>query len=110
MCSLEIVHAILDKIVSYRSFGNDHKTKIAEGFIDGDLVEQFLELPQNDMAEICKGIKVSPVDFSFCASVLSHFELTIQIVSEMPPLINNTQGTTITSKFPYLINGIMKAG
>ena len=32
---------------------------IPEGFIDGDLVEQFLDLPQPEMAEICKGLKVS---------------------------------------------------
>lgn len=44
---------------SYRSFYNEHTTKIAEGFIDGDLVEQFLDLAPSDMADICKGIKVS---------------------------------------------------
>ncbi len=32
---------------------------MAEGFIDGDLVEQFLELPESQMAEICQGLKVS---------------------------------------------------
>lgn len=48
----------LQLLYSYRSFANDHTTKIAEGIIDGDLIEQFLELSQNDMAEICKGIKV----------------------------------------------------
>lgn len=34
------------------------KTKSSEGFIDGDLVEHFLDLPEKKMAEICKGIKV----------------------------------------------------
>lgn len=34
------------------------KTKSSEGFIDGDLVEHFLDLPQDKMEEICKGIKV----------------------------------------------------
>ena len=34
------------------------KTKSSEGFIDGDLVEQFLDLPQAKMEEICRGIKV----------------------------------------------------
>jgi hypothetical protein len=33
------------------------KTKSSEGFIDGDLVEQFLDLPQAKMEEICRGIK-----------------------------------------------------
>ena len=34
------------------------KTKSSEGFIDGDLVEQFLDLPQAKMEEICRGMKV----------------------------------------------------
>ena len=51
---------------SYRSFHNEHATKIAEGFIDGDLVEQFLDLAPSDMADICKGIKVSS---TVCVSV-----------------------------------------
>ena len=29
-----------------------------EGFIDGDLVERFLDLPESQTIEICKGIKV----------------------------------------------------
>jgi len=49
---------LLNNSDSYRSFGNDHKTLIAEGFIDGDLVEQFLELPEAQVTEICKGLKV----------------------------------------------------
>ena len=31
---------------------------MAEGFIDGDLLEQFLDLPELQMTEICKGLKV----------------------------------------------------
>ncbi|XP_064399977.1 DNA damage-binding protein 1-like isoform X3 [Halichondria panicea] len=41
----------------YRSFANDHKTKVAEGFIDGDLVERFLDLSQAQMNDIVAGIK-----------------------------------------------------
>lgn len=43
---------------AYRSFENEHKTKMTEGFIDGDLVERFLDLPPSEIEEICKGIKV----------------------------------------------------
>lgn len=47
----------------YRCFSMEHtaatKTKSAEGFIDGDLVEHFLDLPQEKMEQICKGIKVN---------------------------------------------------
>ena len=42
--------ALIQKEFSYQSFANDHATTIAEGFIDVDLDEQFLELSQNDMA------------------------------------------------------------
>jgi DNA damage-binding protein 1 len=45
----------------YRCFSMEHtaatKTKSAEGFIDGDLVEHFLDLPQKKMEQIIKGIK-----------------------------------------------------
>ncbi|CAI8053753.1 DNA damage-binding protein 1 [Geodia barretti] len=45
----------------YRCFSMEHtaatKTKSAEGFIDGDLVEHFLDLPQEKMEQIIKGIK-----------------------------------------------------
>ncbi len=43
---------------SYRTFATEHKTKMVEGFIDGDLVERFLDLPEAQMAETCKTIKV----------------------------------------------------
>ena len=49
--------------VRYRCFSMEHtaatKTKSAEGFIDGDLVEHFLDLPQEKMEQIIKGIKVT---------------------------------------------------
>ena len=31
---------------------------MAEGFIDGDLLEQFLDLLELQITEICKGLKV----------------------------------------------------
>ena len=31
---------------------------VTEGFIDGDLVERFLDLSQSQMDEVCKGLKV----------------------------------------------------
>lgn len=33
-------------------------TKMPEGFIDGDLIERFLDLPQAQMEDVCRGIKV----------------------------------------------------
>ena len=31
---------------------------ITEGFVDGDLVERFLDLSQTQVDEVCKGLKV----------------------------------------------------
>ncbi len=46
-------------MIRYRSFANEHKTKVTEGFIDGDLVERFLDLPQAQMSDVVMGIKVN---------------------------------------------------
>lgn len=55
--------SLIVKCCSYRSFSTEHMTKMSEGFIDGDLVERFLDLPQAQMEDICRGIKVySSVD------------------------------------------------
>ena len=40
---------------------------ITEGFVDGDLVERFLDLSQTQMEEVCKGLKVRLLlDANFC--------------------------------------------
>ena len=49
------------------------KTKLSEGFIDGDLVERFLDLPEAKMQEICKGIKVYYVCQLACKKTLKIF-------------------------------------
>ena len=36
----------------------EHKTMITEDFIDGDLVERFLDFSQTQMEEVCRGLKV----------------------------------------------------
>jgi DNA damage-binding protein 1 len=43
----------------WRSFHTDQKTELCEGFIDGDLVESFLDLSRDKMKEIAKGIQVN---------------------------------------------------
>lgn len=42
----------------YRSFHNDMKTEACEGFIDGDLVESFLDLSREKMKECTAGMQV----------------------------------------------------
>lgn len=43
----------------YRSFSSEHRTKPMAGFIDGDLVEKFLDLPRKQMEEIVRDIKIT---------------------------------------------------
>ncbi|KAL1129243.1 hypothetical protein AAG570_013772 [Ranatra chinensis] len=42
----------------WRSFTTEAKTEPAEGFIDGDLVESFLDLTRRDMEEVVQGLQV----------------------------------------------------
>ncbi|KDR10581.1 DNA damage-binding protein 1 isoform X1 [Zootermopsis nevadensis] len=42
----------------WRSFNTDIKTEPCEGFIDGDLVESFLDLSHNKMKEVSLGLQV----------------------------------------------------
>ena len=43
---------------SWRSFANEHRSKPAAGFIDGDLLEQFLDLPRDKMETVAAGVEV----------------------------------------------------
>lgn len=44
--------------VTWRSFRTDQKVEPCEGFIDGDLVESFLDLSRDKMRECAAGIQV----------------------------------------------------
>jgi len=43
----------------WRSFNNDRKTVDMAGFIDGDLIETFLDLKADKMAEVANGLTIS---------------------------------------------------
>ncbi|XP_050221597.1 DNA damage-binding protein 1 [Mercurialis annua] len=43
----------------WRSFNNEKKTSEAKNFLDGDLIESFLDLSRNRMDEISKAMEVS---------------------------------------------------
>ncbi|KAK3726388.1 hypothetical protein QZH41_016253 [Actinostola sp. cb2023] len=45
-------------ISTWRSFSNERKTEAAHGFIDGDLIESFLDLPRAKMKEVASGLQV----------------------------------------------------
>lgn len=51
-------------IFTWRSFCTSRKTEPHKGFIDGDLVENFLDLSPEKMAEVAKGLKVSCYSFA----------------------------------------------
>lgn len=42
----------------WRSFNTDLKIELCEGFVDGDLIESFLDLSQDKMAEVAMGLQV----------------------------------------------------
>lgn len=42
----------------WRSFSTEVKTEVSEGFIDGDLIESFLDLPRKEMNEVITGLQV----------------------------------------------------
>lgn len=66
----EFLHELQDKLTHiiksvgkiehgfWRSFTTDVKTEPCEGFIDGDLVESFLDLSHKDMKEVCVGLQI----------------------------------------------------
>jgi len=43
---------------SWRSFSNERKTEQAEGYIDGDVIESFLDLPRVQMEEVVSGLQI----------------------------------------------------
>lgn len=43
----------------WRSFHTDMKTEPCDGFIDGDLVESFLDLGREKMKEVASGLQVN---------------------------------------------------
>jgi len=47
----------------WRSFHTERKTEQTTGFLDGDLIESFLDLSREKMVEVCQGLQV-PVSAS----------------------------------------------
>ena len=43
---------------SWRSFHNERKTEPAAGFIDGDLIESYLDLSREKMQDVAQGLQV----------------------------------------------------
>lgn len=49
---------------TWRAFSNERKIEPTIGFVDGDLIESFLDLPRSKMEEVASGLQVS-VKFCF---------------------------------------------
>lgn len=43
---------------SWRSFHSESRTDPSESFVDGDLIESFLDLSKSDMIAVVSGLKV----------------------------------------------------
>jgi len=52
------VKFLFDDEFSWRSFHTDQKTEPVTGFIDGDLVESYLDLNRDKMQEVIPGLQV----------------------------------------------------
>ncbi|RDD41784.1 DNA damage-binding protein 1 [Trichoplax sp. H2] len=46
----------------WRSFSNDRKTEPCQSFVDGDLVESFLDLSPEDMQRVANGLTIQTAD------------------------------------------------
>lgn len=44
---------------AWRTFQNPHQTYDCKGFVDGDLIEQFLDLKRDSMEKVAKDMGVS---------------------------------------------------
>ena len=48
----------LTLVTSWRSFHVGNKTEPSTGFIDGDLIESFLDLSRDKMQEVVQGLQI----------------------------------------------------
>lgn len=55
----------------WRSFYNDRKQDPCEGFIDGDLIESFLDMSRDDMKEVVSGLMVCRLEDMFSLIFIS---------------------------------------
>ena len=57
---------------SWRSFHTDQKTEPVTGFIDGDLIESYLDLSRDKMQEVVPGLQVCSSTI-FDSVIMQHF-------------------------------------
>lgn len=59
----------LTRLSTWRSFHTERKTEPATGFIDGDLIESFLDISRPKMQEVVANLQVSFVVFGHAHQV-----------------------------------------
>jgi DNA damage-binding protein 1 len=50
---------------TWRSFESDGRSDVSRGFVDGDLIELYLDLPKNVQQELIKDLRVCLIVFFF---------------------------------------------
>lgn len=58
----------------WRAFHTDIKTDNSEGFIDGDLIENYLDLSEDNMREVAEGVGVSNDKYCILFQVIFYFD------------------------------------
>lgn len=56
---LQVIPRSLTRLSTWRSFHTERKTEPATGFIDGDLIESFLDISRPKMQEVVANLQVS---------------------------------------------------
>lgn len=64
----------------WRSFANDKKEEQSEGFIDGDVIESFLDLDRDSMEEVCANLYRTD---SSGGKIVMGLEDTIKVVEDL---------------------------
>ncbi len=55
---------------AWRSFHNEHQTRPCSSFVDGDLVERFLDLKEAKAAEVAREMKMTIRDVTRAVEAL----------------------------------------
>lgn len=64
--------AELTLVRRWRAFSNDRKTVEATNFVDGDLVELYLDLPRARQDEVARALELSTEEVSRRIEQLAH--------------------------------------
>ena len=68
---------------SWRSFHTERKTEPSAGFVDGDLIESFIDLHRDKMQEVVSGLQVELTPGSFTAT----FTVVVWVMNELSQVL-----------------------